>query len=81
MVFLQSVTLQAAIQRAAAQSQSVRRVADVAVVTRERLLDQKCLHFFKAHVLEARGRMRAGAQRQIAQADHVVLRHQHGAFH
>ena len=76
---LELVALQAAIERAARQAERARGLADVAVA-RHRLLDQERFDVFEAHVLEARAAGAFGAQAEVARADGVALRHQHGAF-
>ena len=62
---LEPVTLQPPVQRAAAQAERLRRLADVAVVPGHRLLDQEALDFFEAHVLEAPAALAAGPQAEI----------------
>src|ERR1700680_1874124 len=63
----QAVFLQTAVHRAAAKAQSFCRLADIAVVPRERALNQVMLHFIEAHLFEPRTGARShGAQTKIA---------------
>src|SRR4029079_87926 len=50
----QTVTLQSAVERTAAEAQGLGCLADVAVEPRHGFLDQEALHLFEAHVLDAR---------------------------
>ena len=45
--------MQTPVQGAPAEPQSIRGVADVASITRQRLLDEEGFHFFQAHVVHA----------------------------
>src|SRR5450432_1575182 len=78
---LQAVPLEPAIERAAAQAERIGGVADVAAETRQRLLDQQRLDIFEAHFLEPRRTFAPGAQTEVDGANHITLRHQHGALH
>src|SRR5580658_3961924 len=72
-----SVALQAAVQSAAAEAQSIGGVAHVSIVARERFLDEEGLHFLDAHVFQARAAFASRAQRQIDGLDLAVLGHEH----
>ena len=61
----------APIKRAAAEAERLGRLAYVAVEARHRLLDQEALDVLEAHFLEARRRVAAYAQSELAQADAV----------
>src|SRR4051794_32710683 len=76
----QSESLKPPVQRAATEAKRLRRMAHVAPVAGERLLDQEPFHFFEAHVLQLAAGLARGAEPQVARADRVALRHQHGAF-
>src|SRR5437016_2149164 len=78
--YLESVPLQTAIERAAAQPQGLGRLADVAVEARHRLLDQESLDVLEAHLLDARRRILVQAQAEVARTDRRRLRHQHAAL-
>ena len=75
-----SEALQPSIQGAAAQSQRLGGLADVAIVTGERLLDQETFDLFEAHVLDSGDGILRRAQSEIARAHELVLCHQHGAL-
>src|SRR5262249_37790066 len=77
---LEAVPLESAIERAAAQAERLRRLADVAVEPRHRLLDQEALDVFQAHFLDPRRGVLVQPQPQIARTDGRGLRHQHAAF-
>ena len=51
--FLQSILLQPPVKRASTQTERLRRLARVPIVSSQRLLDQKRLDFFEAHVFQA----------------------------
>src|SRR5262249_1364459 len=48
----QAVSLQPSVQRAAAETERIRRLADISIETRQRLSHQQRLHVLQAHVLE-----------------------------
>src|SRR5450759_4436697 len=77
----QAISLQPPVERAAAQTERVGRVADVAAETRQRLFDQQRLHIFQAHFLQLRRTLAPRPQPQVNGADHVALRHQHASLH
>ena len=54
-IHLQPVPLNPSIKRAPAQSQRLRGAADVAAEAAEGFADEEHLHFFDAHVFDARG--------------------------
>src|SRR4051812_596732 len=74
-------TLQTAVERAAAQPERLRGLADVASVPGKSLLDEEPLDVLEAHVLETRGRLARRPQPEVPRTDGVSLRHQHGALH
>src|SRR5262249_4174045 len=76
----ETVLLESAIERAAAQPEGFRRFPRVPVVSRERFLDQKLFDFFEPHVLEAL-RLAAGSrQTKIVPLDLRPARHQDRAL-
>src|SRR5262245_40526538 len=75
----QLITLDASIQRRAAQAERLRGARHVSVPGK-RLLDEECLDVFEAHVVELRVAVASGTQRQILNADQVLLRHQRRAL-
>ncbi len=72
--------LQAAVERASAQAEGLCRLARIAIISSQRLFNQKRLYFFKTHVLEIARFGGAGRQTQIARSDLSILRHKHRAF-
>src|ERR1700730_7952969 len=77
----QAVFLQAAVHRAAAQAQSFCRLAHIAVVPRQRALNQVMLHFIEAHLLEPRtGARSRGAQTEIPGTHQWSCGKQHSAL-
>ena len=74
--------LQPAIHGAAAQSQSLRRLAHISFVARECALDEIPLNFIEAHFLQL-GRAARGlrAQTEVCRADRRARREEHAAFH
>ena len=74
--------LQPAIHGAAAQSQSLRRLAHISFVARECALDEIPLDFIEAHFLQL-GRAAGGlrAQTEVCRADGRTRREEHSAFH
>jgi hypothetical protein len=72
--------LQAAIKRASAQTEGLCRFPSIAIISSERLFDEKRLHFFKTHVLNIARFGGTGCETQIGCADLSILRHQHSAF-
>src|SRR5450432_3769494 len=71
---------QAAIDRAAADSERLRGVTHVSIVARERLLNQHALRLLERDLFGARARTRGGAQREIDRALLLPLRQQHRAL-
>src|SRR5687768_7315917 len=69
---LQAVPLQAAVQRAAAEAEGVRGLADVPVVALQRLLDEEALHVLQRHLVEGGGVLGAGAQVEVLGAHQVA---------
>src|SRR5882724_3327400 len=78
--FLQAVSLEAPIERAAAEAERLGRLAHVAVEARHRFLDEEPFDVLEAHVLDARGRIAIDPQPQLAEANRGALRHQHAAL-
>src|SRR5581483_1661235 len=76
----EAVFFQTAVERAAAQAQSLGGAADVAVVTGEGFLDQHALDLFEAQVFDPGRAVRFTAQPEVARPDGLPVRHQHGAF-
>src|SRR5437899_3063143 len=74
---LKAVALKAAVKSRAAQAKRLRGLADVAVEARHRLLDQKALDVFEAHVLEpSAAGVLARTQSEIGRLDERSRRHQ-----
>src|SRR5690348_6897933 len=77
----QAVLLQTAIHCAATQAESFGGLADVAVVARERALNQVMLYFVQTHFFEPRaGTRRRRTQSQIRGAHQRPGGKQHAAF-
>src|SRR5438552_4197255 len=77
----QPVFLQPAIHGAAAQSQSLGRLADVSFVARECALDEIAFHLVEAHLLELGGGASGlRAQTEVCRADGRARREKHTAF-
>src|SRR6266849_69035 len=76
----QPVSLQPAVQGAAAETQGFGRLADVAIEARHRLLDEEAFDFLEAHVLDSRALIAIDAEPELAEPDDRALRHQHAAF-
>src|ERR687884_623889 len=77
------MTRQSAVERAAAQAQRLRGLADVALEARERLLDEEPLDLLERHLLEPRrprGAARGAAQREVGRAHLVAVREEHRAL-
>src|ERR1051326_263596 len=77
---LEAVALQASVERAAAETERLRRLRHVAVEARHRLLDQEPFDILEAHVLDARGGVAIDAEPELADPDRGALRHQHAAL-
>src|ERR1700722_1986805 len=76
-VSFQAVFLQAAIHRAAAESQRLGCLADVSVVAGECALGEGAVHFIEGHFFESNGASgRASAQAEIGGAHQLSLRQQ-----
>jgi hypothetical protein len=76
----ESVTLNASVESAAAQSEQLRRMADVSVKAGESLSYQNTLNFLQTQILQTR---RAGAlvpKSEVFDADARTLRHQDRPF-
>src|SRR2546427_4770045 len=72
------VLLQTAVKPAAAQSQSLGRLADVSLEPRQRFLDQVALDFFEAHFFQPGGCARIGrAQAQVRDRKSTRLNSSH----
>src|SRR5206468_7590526 len=77
---LQSIALQASIERAPAETERLRRLAHVAVEAHHRLLDEKAFDILEAHVFDARRSVAVDAQTELAETDRRSLRHQDAAL-
>src|SRR6185436_2232217 len=75
------VTFEAPVERAAREPERAGGVADVAVVTLERALDEHALHLVERELLERRGPGIGGTQAEIAGVQLRVARQQHRALH
>src|SRR5436190_13283030 len=67
--FSEAISLQPAIQRAAAETERLRRLTHVSVEASHRFLDQKALDLFEAHVFDARRLIAIDPQPQLAETD------------
>src|SRR5688572_17981392 len=76
----ETILLQAAIERAAAESERFRRLADVTAKARERFADKEELDLFDAHLVEALRAFARRAQAEVAGLHELAVRHQHGAL-
>src|SRR6185369_8407638 len=78
---LEAEALQAAVQGAAREAQGLRRAAHVAVVARQRLLDEQALDLLQAHVVQAGGGAPLRAQGEVGGADALAPGHEQRALH
>src|SRR5258708_38037585 len=76
----QSLFLQPAIKRAAAESEALRRLPRVSLKACQRLLNQELLPLLHAHFVQARRPLAARAQAQIIRPDELMSRHQYRAL-
>src|SRR5512143_3464353 len=72
---------QATVQRAARQSERLRGATHVAVVARQRFLNEHLLNIFERKILDPRRGARAGSKTEIGGAYLLPRREQHGALH
>src|SRR6185437_9742772 len=77
---LQSVTLEAPIEGAAAQAERLGGLADVTVEAGHRFLDQEAFDVLEAHVLEPTAAVLARAKAEVSLLHQWPLRHQHRAL-
>src|SRR5919198_2031150 len=76
----ESIRRYTAIQRAARETERLRRLTHIAAMPVERLADQHTLDVLERKVFEFRRRARRRAQREISHADGVCLREENGAL-
>src|ERR1043165_4707487 len=78
---LEPVPLEASVESGPAQAERLRRLADVAVEPRHRLLGREAFDVFEAHVFQASAAgVLAGAQPEVGGLDERPRSHQHGAL-
>src|SRR5207249_3142235 len=77
---LEAVALKPSVQSATAKTQRLGGLADVAVESRHRLLDEEAFDVLEAHLFDARCRVAVDAQAQLAEPNRRRLRHQDAAL-
>src|SRR5206468_13068145 len=78
--FLETILLQATVERTSAQPERFCRLTRVAIISGQRFIDKERLHFFKTHLFEIARFTTAIRQAQIGRANLLILRHEHCAF-
>src|SRR3954463_12521774 len=74
----EAIFLNTTIERAAAQSQGLSRMTDVAGVACQRFANEQRFYFLKAHLFDGAGALPLVAQSQVAWTDDIGLGEQDG---